>query len=366
MTIFVMTKFVVMRTMALILSELRTASGLSVKALAQMANVDQGLLSKYENGKRLPSEAHVNSLSEVLKDKGVLRKYWLAEKVAQLVRYEEMPSEVFEVAESRVEYLRSTAARDISVITEEVEALLSKIDDLHQRWLSCRPLQSTQLAKMNDYFNTQYTYESNQIEGNTLTLQETHLVINEGLTISGKSMREHLEAVNHKEAIDFVRDLVTGKEDLSPRTLLEIHRLILKTIDSDNAGRFRSVPVRIMGSRHEPPQPYLLDKLMEEYHEFYGRFKNVIHPVILAAEMHERLVSIHPFIDGNGRTSRLVMNLILLSHGYTVTSLKGSEAARLEYYRALEATQVDNDPSIFHDLICRAVIESLEAHLALV
>jgi Fic family protein len=222
------------------------------------------------------------------------------------------------------------------------------------------------LNKLKSYFNLENTFESNKIEGNTLTFQETHLVVNEGSTIGGQSMREHLEAINHSEAIDFIEDLVTGKEDFNKRTLLEIHRLILKSIDNENAGKYRTVPVRISGSRHEPPQPYLLDKMMEDYFIHYEHQKKRLHPVLLAAEMHERLVSIHPFIDGNGRTSRLVMNFILLKHGYTVTSLKGDLNSRMAYYKALEEVQVNNDATVFYDLIIQEVIGSLNAHLKMV
>ncbi|AGA80053.1 Fic family protein [Echinicola vietnamensis] len=219
---------------------------------------------------------------------------------------------------------------------------------------------------MKEYFNVAYTFESNRIEGNTLTLQETHLVINEGITIGGKSMREHLEAINHAEAVAYLEELVGKKGDIYNRTLLELHYLILKGIDRENAGRYRSVPVRIAGSKHVPPQPYLVDKMMEDYFTHYQAQRKILHPVILAAEMHERLVSIHPFVDGNGRTSRLIMNLVLVGNGYTIANLKGDQASRLSYYRALEAVQVHNDPAPFYHLVADAVLDSLEQHLEMV
>jgi Fic family protein len=227
-------------------------------------------------------------------------------------------------------------------------------------------LNPTQLKKLKDYYSGRYTYESNLIEGNTLTFMETNLVINEGLTIAGKSMVEHLEAINHNEAIEYIYQLASSKEDFSKRVLLEIHLLVLKSIDPDNAGRFRSVPVAIRGSQHIPPQPFMIDKLMEEYFLFYKLNRKKLHPIILAAEMHERLVSIHPFIDGNGRTSRLIMNLILLRHGYTITSLKGDPESRINYFKTLEAVQMDNSPELFHRMIMNAVKLSLEDHLSMV
>ena len=219
---------------------------------------------------------------------------------------------------------------------------------------------------MKEYFAIKYTFDSNRIEGNTLTLQETQLVVNEGGTIGGKSMREHLEAINHSEAVDFVADLLVGKEDITKRNLLEIHRLVLKSIDNENSGRYRNVPVRISGSEHVPPQPFLVDKMMEDFFIHYERQKRILHPILLAAEMHERLVTIHPFVDGNGRTSRLLMNFILLKNGYTLTILKGDPSSKANYFKSLEAVQVQNDPNQFYDLIAERVIASLEEHLEMV
>jgi Fic family protein len=270
------------------------------------------------------------------------------------------------MAESRVAYLSGQQALTMQELSTSIQEKLQKIDDLKAKWQSRRPLNPTQLQKMQEFFNVAYTFESNRIEGNTLTLQETHLVVNEGITIGGKSMKEHLEAINHAEAISYVEQLVTDQLDFSPRVLMELHYLILKGIDRNNAGKYRSVPVRISGSAHVPPQPFLLEKLMEEYFIHYDRQKKRLHPVILAAEMHERLVSIHPFIDGNGRSSRLVMNLILLRRGYTIANLKGDLTSRLAYYKALEAVQVDNNPEVFYHMVADAVKDSLERHLELV
>ena len=129
-------------------------------------------------------------------------------------------------------------------------------------------------------------------------------------------MREHLEAINHQEAIGYIKHLMEKNSLLNEREVLSIHNLILRGIHPEDAGRYRKVQVMIKGSTYMPPQPYMVSKQMEDYFIWYEANKNSLHPVILAGEMHERLVTIHPFVDGNGRTSRLVMNLILLSHGY--------------------------------------------------
>jgi Fic family protein len=356
-----------MNTFSNQLKSIRIKSNLKIIDLAMQAKIDPSLISKYESGTRNPSEKHLKAIVNALGSEGLsLRAFWLSEKVAKVVMYEIEPFEILMLAEPRVEYLRSSNVLDTPEPIDSIQMELKTLTEMKVSWVEKKPLNTTQLTKMAQYFHTNYTFESNRIEGNTLSLQETHLIVNEGITISGKTMREHLEAVNHSEAVDFIIQLVQNREDLTKRTLLELHRLILKSIDNDNAGRYRSVPVRISGSMHEPPQPYMVDKMMEDYFYNYARQKNSLHPVILAAEMHERLVSIHPFIDGNGRTSRLVMNLILLRNGYTITNLKGDLNSRLAYYKALEMVQVDNEPNHFYQLIVDRVKASLSEHLEMI
>ncbi len=239
---------------------------------------------------------------------------------------------------------------------------LNSISNLKAELDQFRPMDN---AKIQQALDIEYTYESNRIEGNTLTLQETQMVIEKGLTISGKSLNEHLEAINHKEAIDFIKDIVKNKSELTESTLKQIHSIVLKSIDKANAGVYRVVPVMISGTIFLPPQPYLLNKLMEDYFHFYQENKTILHPVLLAAEMHERLVTIHPFIDGNGRTSRLMMNLILLQHGYPIANIQGDYESRMKYYAALEKAQVNNDKSDFISLIAGVVKVSLERYLSI-
>ena len=364
---FVLTKKVIILILGTYIAEWRLANNLTTSALAQLSGIDQALISKYETGKRMPSENHLEALANVMQvDLSEIRTKFLADKIAEMVQYEINPLEILKVAEDRVEYLTSVNALKVGKLSTEIEAKLTEIDVLQAKWKESKPLSGTVLKKMEEYFATRYTFDSNQIEGNTLSYQETHLVVAEGLTIGGKSLVDHLEAINHTEAITWLKQMVNGKEDLNKRNLLDIHRLILKSIDNDNAGKYRNVPVRIGGSEYLPPQPYLLDKLMEDYFIHYERQKRVMHPVIIAAEMHERLVSIHPFIDGNGRTSRLIMNFILLRNGYTITSLKGDYDSRMAYYAALENVQVNNNPEPFYHLIIDKVKESLEEHLEMV
>ena len=148
--------------------------------------------------------------------------------------------------------------------------------------------------------------------------------------------------------------------------MLTLHNLILRGIDSVNAGVYRQVQVMIQGSAFVPPQPYLVAKEMELYFIWYNENKSKLHPVILAAEMHERLVTIHPFIDGNGRTSRLVMNLILLKHGYAIANIKGDATSRLAYYNALEKSQTQNLKDDFIELIASQELKAIESYINII
>lgn len=251
-------------------------------------------------------------------------------------------------------------------MNENMNVMLKKVDVLKEQLSALRPLPEEALKKIQDALDIEYTYESNRIEGNTLTLQETALVVNEGVTISGKSMREHLEAINHAEAISYIKDIAKQDIEISERTIKEIHALILHGIDRENAGRYRTVPVMISGSTHMPPQPYLIEKQMED---FILRFKQMekekVHPVLIAACLHDELVRIHPFIDGNGRTSRLLMNLYLLRNGYVIITLKGSNDAKVSYYMALEKSHTEHLPEDFQKLVVEAEIAALQKYLSI-
>lgn len=243
-----------------------------------------------------------------------------------------------------------------------LQQLFAEIDAAKARLDSLRTGNNPALIHALDI---EYTFESNRIEGNTLTLRETGLVIDKGLTVGGKSMREHLEAINHYEAVLMLRELVQEKTALSESLIKQLHGLILRGIDRDNAGRYRSLPVLIAGSRHTPPQPWQVPMLMEECLRFYEDQRDQLHPVQLAAEMHERIVTIHPFIDGNGRTSRLVMNLILLQHGYPIANIPGDTENRLAYYAALETANLHGNKEPFALLIGGVVLSAANRLLEL-
>ncbi|HIE45025.1 MAG TPA: DNA-binding protein [Flavobacteriaceae bacterium] len=354
-----------MKTFGEFLKDNRKARNYTLLHVSVALRIDSAIISKIESGKRTATRKQVKQFVSFLNlnEKDAFSK-WLSDKIVYDLQDEDYALEAFRVAEEQIKY-KITKAKKSQKLAIELVFLLKNVDKLQKTWSSLKPLNKTQLEKMREYFMLNYTFESNLIEGNTLTLQETHLVVNEGLTISGKSMKEHLEAVNHYEAIDFIMDLVKNKEPFTQRILKEIHYLILKGIDRTNAGVYRRVPVVISGSAHKPPQPYLIDKQMEDVFEFYAANKNKMHPVILASEMHQKIVTVHPFIDGNGRTCRLIMNLILLQNGYTIANLKGNNIARLTYYKALENIQINDSTLDFHSLIINTSIDSLKEHIEL-
>ena len=346
----------------------RKAKGLKMHELAHHLSIDPSLMSRIASGERKASIPQLKKLSTLLDLQfETLLKEQLSDDVFSVLKdYPQLASEVMKVAEARIQYLSSSKKFETIDVPKTILSTLEEIDKLQKEWSNAHPLAITPLKKLREYFNTAYTHESNKIEGNTLTLQETHLVINEGITIGGKSVQEHLEAINHKAAIQLIEDLATSRADLNAHTLKQLHQLVLKGIDDQNAGRYRSVEVRISGSEHTPPPAHQLTDMMEDYFDFYHQQKDELHPVILAAEMHERLVSIHPFIDGNGRTSRLVMNLILLSNGYTLANLKGNASERIKYYQTLEAVQLNHENESFYELITNAVYRSLQEHISMV
>lgn len=354
------------QTLGQFLKEARNNKSLKAKELSVHTGIDQALISKFENDDRIPTDHQLISLSQAL---GLpypeLRKRYLAEKIYQLLEHEEYALESMMVAEPRIEYLRGRNVLQKLTLNETTVQSLSELDVLKKQWAELKGLKGIRREKMDEYFSLKYTYESNKIEGNTLTLSQTTAVIKDGITIAGKSVQDHLEAINHEEAIQLLYDFVDEKIAFTRHILMQFHSLILRGINSKYAGKLRDVPVRISGAEHVPPQAYLLEGMMEDYFAYFRLHQKSLHPVILAAEMHERLVSIHPFIDGNGRTARLVMNLILVSNGYPIAILKGDDISRQRYYDALAAVQIDHDASAFYTLVIEALRASLVEHIEL-
>lgn len=220
----------------------------------------------------------------------------------------------------------------------------SEIDVLKNEIDSYRPLSSNVAKTLRDNLIVLWTYNSNAIEGNTLTLSETKVVL-EGITIGGKSMIEHLETINHRDAIVFLEEIIQEDENISEWIIKNVHSIILKDIDSKNAGKYRIENVLISGAKHIPPSHIMVQEAMQRLLLEYKSEWRDLHPVIRACLLHGEFVRIHPFIDGNGRTARLLLNFELIKYGYTPIVIENER--RNEYYDALDAAHTTNDYSTF-------------------
>ncbi len=224
-----------------------------------------------------------------------------------------------------------------------------------------RPLPAELIKNLDEWFKIELTYTSNAIEGNTLTRAETALVVEKGLTVQGKSLIEHLEATNHAQALDYIKTLVSQtRQDLAIDTIFNIHRLILNKIEENSAGRYRTQHVRLTGSTTVLPNPLKVPDLMDEFVTWLIG-ENTDHINKIAADAHYKLVSIHPFTDGNGRTSRLLMNLLLMQAGYPPAIIRKED--RLSYINSLEKAQTGGGLEDYYNLIYDAVERSLDIYL---
>ncbi len=237
------------------------------------------------------------------------------------------------------------------------ESLLAAIDRKKSELDTRRPLTEGEVERLTEEFIIEYTYNSNAIEGNTLTLRETDLVLR-GLTIDRKPLKDHMEAVGHKEAFDFVRDLVKKQIPLSESIIKQIHYLVLADKREDR-GVYRRVPVKIMGAKHEPVQPYLIQPKLEQLLADYRNDTDHIIPRL--ARFHIEFEGIHPFIDGNGRTGRLLVNLELMKAGYPPIDIKFAD--RISYYNAFDEYHVKHDLGAMEKLFAGYVNARLDIYL---
>ncbi|XID93142.1 Fic family protein [Paenibacillaceae bacterium WGS1546] len=237
------------------------------------------------------------------------------------------------------------------------------IDQKKQLLDAKRPFPPHTLTSIRDHLIVNWTYNSNAIEGNTLTLSETKVVL-EGITIGGKTISEHLEALNHKEAILYIEELVKQNHALTEWQIKSIHNLILKGIMDDQAGIYRTQNVLISGARHVPPDFSQVPDLMARFTQWLVDEGVSLHPVTRAAIIHSDFVKIHPFVDGNGRTARLLLNLELMKNGFPPIVIEKEQ--RLAYYTALDETHTSGDFSSFIDFVVPIVDRTFDWYLKLI
>lgn len=257
----------------------------------------------------------------------------------------------------KIWYIPDTADKPADGRIKAKISLISLIEKKKAELDTKRPLTEGEVQRLYDDFMVEYTYNSNAIEGNTLTLRETEMVLR-GLTVDKKPLKDHLEVVGHKDAFYFVVDLVKEKAEITESVIKQIHSLVLADKPMDK-GVYRKIPVRIMGAHHEPVQPYLIEPKMYELLQDYKKDDRNIAEKL--AEFHIRFEGIHPFIDGNGRTGRLLINLELMKAGYPPIDIKFTDRKR--YYDAFDAYYVKKDLSAMTKLFAEYLNARLTEYL---
>ena len=239
--------------------------------------------------------------------------------------------------------------------------LRKRLDEKLAKLNALRPLDPAQIEKLREQLEVEMTYNSNAIEGNSLTLRETWLVLKEGMTIKGKPLKDHLEAKDHKEALDFLYDLVSQDAyTISEHLIRQLHQLVVRETDTEFAGRYRTGSVIIGGADHTPPDAVDVPRRMEGLMRWLKKNQKALHPVELAALLHHKLVFVHPFFDGNGRTARLAMNVLLMRKGFPLAIILKND--RKKYYRVLQAAD-KGDEAALTLFIAQAVERSIDLYL---
>lgn len=240
-----------------------------------------------------------------------------------------------------------------------LQELFHKADDYKNLIDNNRPYDPEQLKELDNYFRVGFTYSSNAIEGNTLTITETKILLEDGITVGGKPIKDYYEAAGHAQAYDYMLSMAkTEHLNITETIIKRLHYLFYHKLDQEEAGQYRNIQAHISCTEYLPPRPEELSHLMEHFINQMQSSKGIMHPIEFAAICHKRLVDIHPFIDGNGRTARLLMNLILVNAGYGITSIP--PVLRNDYFNALTLSQRVNNPDInsFIEFIAECVIET--------
>ncbi|MDR7211502.1 helix-turn-helix domain-containing protein [Flavobacterium piscis] len=330
-----------------LLKNAREKKGLKTREVAQILSIDQALISKFESGSRKPTKDQISKLSQLLEiDYETLMIAWLKEKILYEIGDEEFALKALLLVEQEIQnnkkIINSAVLHSIQNILEEIETLKNQI----------KSLQHFDLHRISKILELEFISESNRLNGNSLTIEETKSVINEGLTIAGKNMHEHLEAVNFQEAIVTIKDLNQKKVTVNEKDFLSLHNLILRGIKPENSGKYKS--------------DTLIIREMKLFFSWYESNKNNLHPILLAAEAHLKIMTICPFENGNVQIASLLMNWILLQNGYVFATILGDEEHINEYLSVLEECQNKNDKSFFINYILRIEKENLLRAIELV
>ena len=330
-----------------LLKDAREQKGLKTREVAQLAGIDQALISKFESGTRKPTKEQIYKLSQLLDiDYETVMIAWLKEKILYEIGDHEFALKALILVEEEIQNKKkinnAVVLTSIQNVLDEIEVLKNKIQSF----------QHFDLHRISKIVELEFISESNRLTGNSLTFEETKSVINEGLTIAGKSMHEHLEAVNLQEAIAYIKDLIQKKTPLTEKEFLTIHTLILRGIKPENSGKYKNDPVII--------------REMNLFFNWYDSNKNTLHPILLASEVHLKILTINPFENGNTQIAILIMNWILLQNSYVFATISGNEENINEYLSVIEQCELQSDKSLFMNYILRVEKDNLLKAIALV
>lgn len=337
MTNFVKTKLFIMK---FLLKNAREIKGLKTRELAQLAGIDQALISKFESGTRKPTKDQVVKLSQLLEiDYETLMVAWLKEKILYEIGDDEFALKALLLAEQEIQ--KNKKEIDSAIVSSN-QIILDEIEKLKNKLQSFNPFELRQISKT---LELEFIFKSIHSNGNSLTLEEAKSVINDGITVSGKSMHEHIEAINFQEISVYIKDLSQKKTSLNEKEFLTIHNLIFKGIQHENIGKYKNDP--------------LILREMNLLFNWYETHKNNLNPIILASELYLKIIDINPFDNGNLLIANIIMNWILLQNNYVYALAQKDQNNHSEYFSALDVYKNKNDKSVFINYILKAEKQNL-------
>ncbi len=324
-----------------LLKNAREQKGLKTRELAQLAGIDQALISKFESGTRKPTKDQVAKLSQLLEiDYETLMVAWLKEKILYEIGNDEFALKALLLAEQEIQ--KNKKEIDFAIISSN-QIILDEIEALKNQLQSFNHFELRQISKT---LELEFIFKSIHSNGNSLTLEETKSVINDGITISGKNMQEHLEAINFQEVAAYIKDLSQKKTSLSEKEFLSIHNLIFKGIPFENAGKYKNDP--------------LVSREMNLLLNWYETHKNNLNPIILASEIYLKILDINPFEKGTLQIANIIMNWILFQNNYVYAVAKTDKNKSDEYFSALDEYLIKNDKSVFINYVLKIEKENLK------
>ncbi|WP_166925225.1 helix-turn-helix domain-containing protein [Flavobacterium poyangense] len=333
--------------MKTLLKNAREQKGLKTREVAQILSIDQALISKFESGTRRPTKEQVLKLSQLLEiDYETIMIAWLKEKILYEIENEEFALKALLLAEHEIQNNRKEIN---SVLLSSLQNTLDEIEILKNQIQSFNPFETRQISKT---LELEFIFKSLRLNGNSLTLEETKSIINEGLTIAGKSMQEQLEAINLQETAAYIKTLIQKKASLNEKEFLALHNLLFKGIKPESSGKYKNDALAV--------------REINSFFNWYETHKNNLHPIVLAAESHLKIAQINPFEHGNIQMASLTLNWILLQSNYTYAIVDSNEDSINEYLSVLEQSQQTNDTSIFINYILRIEKENLAYAIGLV